>query len=109
MGDAVEAAWRAGAVFDAWTEQFSLARWQSAFAEAGLDAVTLATVPRPVGAPLPWSHIESGLDESFLVDERERALHAETTDDCTFGACTGCGVCGTLGVEIRLASGVRRG
>lgn len=109
VADAIEAAWRAGAAFDAWSEEFSLARWQAAFGEAGVDARSIASDAWPVTTPLPWAHIDSGLDEAFLVEERERALAAHTTDDCTFGSCTGCGVCDTLGVDVRIARGVRGG
>lgn len=107
VADAIEVAWRAGAVFDAWTENFSFARWCQAFDEVGIDAASVATTPRPQGAPLPWAHIDSGLSERFLRAERERALLAETTEDCSFADCTGCGVCGALGVDIVLA-GERR-
>ena len=101
--DAIEAAWRAGAVFDAWTERFSLSRWLGAFAETGIDAEAQASDPFPDDRPLPWSHIESGLAEHFLLAERDRALAGGTTADCTFGECTGCGVCPTLGVDNVLA------
>jgi len=106
---AVEAAWRAGAVFDAWSEQFSLERWIEAFASVGIDAAAYATEARDRNAALPWDHIDSGLSPAFLRAERERADRAETTADCTFGECTGCGVCPHLGVDIVIAEGERRG
>ena len=108
LADAIEVAWRAGAVFDAWTERFSPGLWQSAFESVGIDATAVASEPQEVGAPLPWSHIDSGLDEAFLAEERERALSGLTTEDCTFSGCTGCGVCPGLGVDNVLA-GERRG
>jgi radical SAM family uncharacterized protein len=109
LADAIEAAWRSGAVFDAWTEEFSLARWMAAFEASGIDAVALAGREHSTDEVLPWAHIDSGLSAEFLADERERARQGVTTEDCTFGTCTGCGVCGTLGVDIRLAEGDRRG
>ena len=109
VADAVEAAWRGGAVFDAWSEQFSLGRWLDAFAATGIDPVEWATRALEPGAPTPWAHIDSGLDERFLVAERDRALQARTTADCTFEGCTGCGVCGALGVENLIAGGDLRG
>jgi radical SAM family uncharacterized protein len=109
VADVIEAAWRAGARFDAWTEQFEFSRWQRAMEECGLDAAELVSRPRALDAPLPWSHIDSGLAEDFLVAERERALAGLTTEDCTFAACTGCGVCGTLDAEVRIAGGAGRG
>ncbi|MHB1017478.1 MAG: TIGR03960 family B12-binding radical SAM protein [Coriobacteriia bacterium] len=108
MADGIEAAWRAGARFDAWTEHFSLGRWLDAFASVGIDATRAASSPYAQGGPLPWSHIDSGLAEGFLRLERSRTDSATTTPDCTFDDCTGCGVCPGLGVENAIAEGVRR-
>ncbi|MDY0341173.1 MAG: TIGR03960 family B12-binding radical SAM protein [Coriobacteriia bacterium] len=109
MADGIEAAWRVGARFDAWTEQFSLTRWLEAFASVGLDMTAAASTAYVQGEPLPWSHIDSGLAEKFLRLERARADSAITTPDCTFEECTGCGVCTDLGVDISIAEGGRRG
>jgi radical SAM family uncharacterized protein len=106
--DGVEAAWRAGAVFDAWSEHFSLERWTEALASAGIDAAAYAAEARDRHGALPWDHIDSGLSSAFLRAERERTERAETTPDCTFGDCTGCGVCPGLGVDIVVAGGERR-
>jgi len=105
----IERAWRAGARFDAWTERFDLARWLTAFAAEGVDPVAAASQPFSEDAPLPWAHIDSGLAEAFLRDERRRAYAGETTADCTFDACTGCGVCPSMAVDVVLAGGERRG
>ncbi len=106
----IEAAWRAGARFDAWSEHFSLDRWTEAFSTAGLDLES--TAQRSYGAcdVLPWSHISSGVSFDYLWREWERAIEGHVTPDCSFESCTGCGVCGTggLGVEIVLG-GERRG
>lgn len=109
VADAIEAAWRGGAVLDAWTERFSLGRWLEAFAACGIDPAERASAPFDPARPLPWSHIDSGLDEQFLLDEWERATTGETTEDCTFDACTGCGVCPSLDTDIVLAGGKRHG
>ncbi len=110
LADAIEAAWRAGAAFDAWTERFSLGRWLDAFERCGIDAAAVASRPFTVGGPLPWAHIDSGISEAFLRLERERAERGETTEDCTFGECTGCGVCTPGGPDIIVqAEGGRRG
>ena len=46
LGAVIERAWRLGARFDAWNELLDLGAWQTALAEAGLDAVVL----RPASA-----------------------------------------------------------
>jgi len=103
----IERVWREGGAFDAWTERFSLTRWTEAFAAEGIDAVALATSPRDPSAPLPWDHISAGVDRAYLLEERARALAAETTPDCSFDGCTSCGVCPSLGVDVVLAGGSR--
>jgi radical SAM family uncharacterized protein len=107
FADVIESAWRSGAVFDAWTEEFDLGRWMTAFAEAGVDPDAL-TGSREPGVPLPWSHISAGVSEAFLRAERARAAEGGLTTDCALGDCGGCGVCTGLGVDVRLA-GVRHG
>jgi radical SAM superfamily enzyme YgiQ (UPF0313 family) len=109
VADAVEGAWRSGAVFDAWTERFSLGRWMTAFEQAGIDPVERASARFDPEVPLPWAHIDSGIAPAFLRAEWHRAVAGETTNDCTFGDCTGCGVCGSLSTDIVLAGGERRG
>jgi radical SAM family uncharacterized protein len=107
VGRVIERVWRAGGVFDAWTERFSLQRWLDAFAAEGIDAVALATASRDPGGALPWDHISAGLDRRWLLTERDEAFAGRTTPDCTFGGCSDCGVCSGLGLEIVLAGGSR--
>lgn len=104
----IEAAWRSGARFDAWTERFSLNTWHEAFAECGVDPVAIASGERELDDPLPWEHVSAGVSKRYLVRERERALNAKVTPDCSFAACTGCDVCGDLGLDIVLGGGERR-
>lgn len=108
VADAVEAAWRSGARFDAWTERFRLDTWLEAFSAVGLDAEAIANRERPLDEPLPWDHLSAGVSRRYLERERRRALEGKTTPDCSFTGCTGCDVCGDLGVEIRLSGGERR-
>jgi radical SAM superfamily enzyme YgiQ (UPF0313 family) len=107
--DAIEAAWRSGASFDAWSECFDLARWRQAFSAAGVDMDAAAHEAFDDAQPLPWSHVDSGLADAFLRAERRRAYEGKTTADCTFGDCTGCGVCPSLGADLVIAGGERRG
>lgn len=107
LADVIEAAWRRGSHYDAWTEEFRLSRWLEAFSECGIDPVVLAS-GRDMDGRLPWDHIDSGVSTSFLRDERERAGRGVTTADCTFETCSVCGVCQSLGTDPMLA-GERRG
>ncbi len=104
----IEAAWLHGARFDAWTEQFDFQAWLDAGEETGLSVFDLATHEFAEDEPLPWSHISCGVSERFLRSEREKAFRGETTPDCTFGACSGCGACQALAAE-NVLQGERHG
>jgi radical SAM-linked protein len=93
LSRAVEAAWRAGARFDGWTESFNFAIWERAFAETGTDPDAYLA-ERDHAAPLPWDHISSGVSTEYLAAERAKALRAETTADCREAGCIECGACG---------------
>lgn len=92
LADLVEAAWRQGARLDAWSDHFDLARWQQAAAGLGLD---LEWYLRARGAdePLPWDHLDCGVDEAFLAEERQKAEALVYTPDCRVHGCQGCGLC----------------
>ena len=76
IGKVIELAWRAGARFDGWDECFDYARWQRAFADAGLDPAFYAQRSRPFDEILPWSHIESGHSQDWLRDQARQAAGA---------------------------------
>ena len=44
--------------------------------------------------PLPWDHLDTGIDKQWLKDDLQRALEAATVPDCSFDSCSHCGVCG---------------
>ncbi|MDD3095936.1 MAG: TIGR03936 family radical SAM-associated protein, partial [Candidatus Marinimicrobia bacterium] len=93
-------AWAAGARFDAWPEIFNPEIWDRAIRESGID-VASEIAARPVNKALPWSFIDSGVNEAYLLKEREKAERGEITEDCRTH-CSACGLCdGTL--KMRLA------
>ncbi len=94
LAPVVESAYRKGAVFADWIDNFSLAPWLEALAEHGLDPLEF-TGPLDPGKPTPWAHLESGVSEEFLLKERERAFERKITQDCRYHACRNCGVCDT--------------
>lgn len=91
VGEAIFAAWKNGARFDAWTEHFSSERWLEAFDESGTDPVSYIRGFDPE-TPLPWEHIGPGVSRKYLLEEREKAWQEIPTQDCRDG-CTHCGVC----------------
>lgn len=89
-------AWKRGARFDAWTEQFDLKRWEDAAAELGIDLRMVASTPFDLDARLPWEHVSPGISRGYLLREYRKSLVGETTPDCTRASCTGCGICPTI-------------
>lgn len=58
----------------------------------------------PLDRPLPWDHIDVGLDKGWLRDELMRALTESLTPDCAFHECSSCGVCGDdMGNNVTIA------
>lgn len=87
----LESAHKKGCKFDSWNEYFSFEKWMQAFEECKIDPSFYANREREYGEVFPWSHIDIGVNEKYLMKEREKAKKGETTDDCRNG-CTGCGV-----------------
>ncbi|MDH7486369.1 MAG: TIGR03960 family B12-binding radical SAM protein [Anaerolineae bacterium] len=98
LADVVQRAWELGAKFDAWQDQFAFDAWAQAFAEAGLDPAWYARRPRSPEERLPWEHISAGVRREFLLEEYQRALRGETTEDCR-ERCRACGILQQLGPQ----------
>ena len=116
----VRRAWELGAGMDAWWESLEKAfgAWTQAIADAGLDwkyrrvesgewslddnIATAESEGQDVDAAmetvlarrLPWDHIDTGIEKSWLQDDLKRALEAIAVPDCSFDGCSHCGICG---------------
>lgn len=87
------AAYRGGARFDAWTEEYRPDAWSEAFRETGVDPAEYRRERDPA-APLPWDMVDAGIDRDFLLSEREKTWSGKTTADCRKdGMCAACGAC----------------
>jgi radical SAM family uncharacterized protein/radical SAM-linked protein len=117
LGKVVRRAWELGAGMDSWYDNLDKAfgAWESAIAEAGLDwkyrqtengewnlfytkdEEVTSSIPasHSLDAPLPWDHINTGIDKKWLKEDLQRALEAATVPDCSFEGCSHCGVCST--------------
>jgi radical SAM family uncharacterized protein/radical SAM-linked protein len=107
----VKRAWELGAGMDAWWESMdrAFAAWTQAIDEAGLswkyrqvesgewNVMDTATGDGAMAldAPLPWDHLDTGIDKTWLKEDLQRALAAATVPDCSFEGCSHCGVCGS--------------
>ena len=83
----IERAYRLGAKFDAWTEQFKWDAWTQAFADCGLTMQEY-TRERSVDEILPWDFIDAGVSKAYLLKERELGYKEKTTKNCREG-CNG--------------------
>ena len=63
--------------------------------ESGVQNSEVPKSPSPLDVPLPWDHLNTGIDKQWLKDDLQRALAAATVPDCAFEGCSHCGVCGT--------------
>ncbi|MDY6938273.1 MAG: TIGR03960 family B12-binding radical SAM protein [Cyanobacteriota bacterium] len=111
-------AWQLGAGMDSWWESLDRAfgAWTQAIDESGLtwkyrqveagewnamaDTPTEDETLTPtqtdalfLDKPLPWDHINTGIDKQWLGEDLQRAMEAATVPDCSFDGCSHCGVC----------------
>jgi radical SAM family uncharacterized protein/radical SAM-linked protein len=112
LASVVRRAWELGAGMDSWWESLdkAFAAWEKAIAEGGLTwkyrqvengewnvferAVGAICESPLLDAPLPWDHLNTGIDKEWLKADLQRALAAATVPDCAFDGCSHCGVCG---------------
>ena len=91
MSALIEEAWRAGSRLDGWSEHFNSDIWRHVFGDRGITLEDGGGAIKP-GSPIPWGHLHNGVDERYLLDQREQAFAGETTPDCIGpGACNHCG------------------
>ncbi|MBD2486640.1 TIGR03960 family B12-binding radical SAM protein [Aulosira sp. FACHB-615] len=118
LGQVVRRAWELGAGMDSWYDSLDKAftAWGNAIAQAGLDwkyrqvengewnlfhsqdkdsPNSQLPTPNSLDTPLPWDHIDTGIDKKWLKQDLQRALEAAIVPDCSFEGCSHCGVCGT--------------
>lgn len=74
LAEVLEKAWRRGCKFDHWSDHFSIDRWLEAFDEAGVSPADYACHRYDYGDPLPWDHLNSGLEKDILIREHQKSL-----------------------------------
>jgi hypothetical protein len=86
--------------FDGWSEHFKYDVWMEAFEALGIDPSFYARRDREPDERLPWDHLSSGVNKSFLIKEWQAAQQACFTSDCRHKSCGVCGVCQELDVKV---------
>jgi radical SAM-linked protein len=92
IGAVIRNAWKKGARFDGWDDKFYFGRWAEAALEASVD-VTSYTGEISRNQELPWSVVDTGVSQEFLLKELGRSRDGMVTPDCRSGACAACGIC----------------
>ncbi len=78
MADVIETAFKAGARFDGWSENFDFDLWMQAFKACGVDPHGLLK-ERSFSERLPWEHIELSVSNEHL--KKQRGLSSEILKD----------------------------
>ncbi|MGB7574705.1 MAG: TIGR03960 family B12-binding radical SAM protein [Thermodesulfobacteriota bacterium] len=93
-------AYRLGCRFDGWSDQFRYPWWKEAFQRTGLK-MDFHTRKRKFEDPLPWSLIETGVDDQFLWEEYRKGLEEKTSPPCVAENCHRCGICNGKTIIVR--------
>ncbi len=93
LSGAVMRAFKKGARFDGWSDEFNPTLWKEAFEEEGIDTGFYTLRERGFDEVLPWDHLDAGVTKEFLIDEYKNSLKGEECPDCKVDICTNCGVC----------------
>jgi radical SAM family uncharacterized protein len=100
LSDVIYTAWKNGARFDAWNDQYHYETWIKAFTEHGLDPDFYTHRPRRTDEIFPWDHITAAVKKSYLFQDFRMSLEGEIRVDCR-QHCFACGILPTF-------TGVRR-
>lgn len=95
LGQVIELAWRNGARFDAWQDQFNPHAWQTAFEQTGLDPDFYTHRMRDEDEIFPWDIISPGVRKSYLLEEYHNSQCQQTRPDCR-EQCFACGILPTF-------------
>ena len=91
VSDAIEYAYRHGALYDSWSEHFHNEIWMEAFRETGIDPDFYTARERSEDEIFPWDFIDAGVTKGFLIREWNRAKEGLVTPHCR-KQCSGCGL-----------------
>ncbi len=90
LSKVIYTAFKNGAKFDAWGEDFKYDVWDKAFKDNGLSIEEYSSKTFDFDEVLPWEHIFHGVNKEFLIREYKTAAKAVITPDCKH-KCANCG------------------
>ncbi|MCJ7618199.1 MAG: TIGR03960 family B12-binding radical SAM protein [Desulfobacterales bacterium] len=91
-----------GCKLDGWSDKFNYRLWQEAICDEGVDIDFYTARSRNTEEPLPWDHIDVGIEKDYLIEEWERSTSGILTPDCRTGNCNACGVCDFKFIEPKV-------
>lgn len=100
LNEVIYQAWKDGAKFDGWSDLFKFEIWQEAFDKCGINPKYYNERQRDMNEILCWEHTTPGVRKNFLIDEWNKAMKEQLTQDCRRTHCIGCGICQELGVQV---------
>ena len=83
-------AYKAGCLYDSWSEYFHFDKWQKAFRGNGIDYRFFTCRERDAEEVFPWDFIDIGVTKKFLLREYRNAKAEKVTLNCR-QSCAGCG------------------
>ena len=97
VAQAIYNAYEDGCIFDAWSDYFSMEKWENAMDKAGVSLDFYTYRQRDLDEVFPWDFIDVGVRKDFLKKEWERATQDQVvTPNCRM-QCSGCGAAGFKG------------
>lgn len=83
-------AYKAGCLYDSWSEYFKYDVWMETFEKNQIDPIFYTSRERKKDELLPWNFIDVGVTKAFLWNEYQRAKQETITPNCR-QQCSGCG------------------
>lgn len=82
--------YKAGCMFDSWSEYFHYDIWMETFEKNGINPLFYTARERKEDELFPWDFIDIGVSKKFLWREYENAKQEKVTPNCR-QKCAGCG------------------
>lgn len=83
-------AYKAGCLYDSWSEFFDYDKWVKAFKENNISISFYSSRERDEDEVFPWDFIDAGISKAFLLREYKRAMGGTVTPNCR-QLCYNCG------------------
>lgn len=94
--DLIQRAYELGCRMDAWSDHFSLEKWQQAIKDTGYHFRN----GFDENETLPWDSVSMNVSKAFLLKEWKNAQNRVLTSTCTENCTHNCGVCAAKDVDV---------